>query len=287
MAHRIKRTLRKGFTPVTILVVPHSRKRPLRLKLPLAGIVLVLLFACAGVILTFSTAVNSHQYRMMKRRLAYVSSEISELKPVILSIRKSEAEFRKIFSLKKKSEIVDAVDAEPESGIGDVTELKRQIGEASATVSSIRNYLARKRGLYRSTPIGMPVDGNVTSSFGVRAHPSNGEMTMHSGIDISVPTGTPVRVTADGVVTFADRYAGNGKVVVVEHGQGFSTVYAHNRDFLVSLGQEVRRGEAIARSGTSGVTTGPHVHYEVWKNGKRVNPVTFVKGEHDVWKETE
>jgi murein DD-endopeptidase MepM/ murein hydrolase activator NlpD len=287
MVRRIKRVLRRVFTPITILVVPHSRKGPLRFKLPFAAVALVLLFACTGIIFTFSTAVNSYQYRMMKRRLAYVSGEISEMKPVILSLRKSEAEFRRIFSLKGRSEIVEAAEREPESGIGDVAELKRQISETSATVSSIKTFLARKRSLYRSTPIGMPVEGNITSSFGVREHPSNGEMAMHSGIDISVPTGTPVRATADGVITFADRYAGNGKVVVVEHGQGFNTVYAHNRDFLVSVGQEVRRGEVIARSGTSGVTTGPHVHYEVWKDGKRVNPARFTRGDYDVWKETD
>ena len=90
--------------------------------------------------------------------------------------------------------------------------------------------------------------------------------------------GTPLHATADGVVSFADRSAGNGNITVVEHGYGYSTVYAHNTKNLVRAGQTVKRGQVVAYAGSTGTSTGPHVHYEVWKKGQSVNPMPFVKG---------
>jgi len=101
---------------------------------------------------------------------------------------------------------------------------------------------------------------------------------MHTGMDISVPPGTPVKATADGVVSFAGWTEGSGVVVVVEHGHGFRTAYAHNGKATVRVGQRVVRGERIALSGSTGLSTGPHVHYEVWKNGRHVDPAGFLPG---------
>jgi len=101
---------------------------------------------------------------------------------------------------------------------------------------------------------------------------------MHTGIDITMPRGTALHATADGVVSFADRSGGNGNIVVIEHGHGLSTVYAHNTRNSVKAGQTVKRGEVIAYSGSTGVSTGPHVHYEVWRNGQSVNPAPFLEG---------
>jgi murein DD-endopeptidase MepM/ murein hydrolase activator NlpD len=94
-------------------------------------------------------------------------------------------------------------------------------------------------------------------------------------VDISVPVDTGVRATADGIVSFAGWTEGSGIVVVVEHGHGFSTAYAHNRKSLVRVGDRLRRGDVVAMSGSTGVSTGPHVHYEIWKNGRHVDPVAF------------
>ena len=101
---------------------------------------------------------------------------------------------------------------------------------------------------------------------------------MHTGVDISLSLGTPLHATADGVVSFADRSGGNGNIVVLEHGHGYSTVYAHNTKNLVHSGQTVKRGDVIAYSGSTGISTGPHLHYEVWINGKSINPVRYLEG---------
>ncbi len=105
----------------------------------------------------------------------------------------------------------------------------------------------------------------------------SGKPSFHSGLDISVPHGTHVKATADGIVSFSGWTAGSGHTVVIEHGHGFSTAYAHNKQNLVKVGQRVKRREAIAVSGSTGVSTGPHVHYEIWKNGHHVNPAAYLE----------
>jgi murein DD-endopeptidase MepM/ murein hydrolase activator NlpD len=121
-----------------------------------------------------------------------------------------------------------------------------------------------------------PVNGILGSSFGERLDPFSGEGAFHTGIDLSVPDGTPVHVTADGVVADANWGGKYGKLVVVDHGNGIQTYYAHLSEFLVVPGQEVRRGEVIALSGVSGHATGPHIHYEVRLGGTPVNPYQYL-----------
>jgi murein DD-endopeptidase MepM/ murein hydrolase activator NlpD len=111
----------------------------------------------------------------------------------------------------------------------------------------------------------------------MREHPQFGGRKMHTGIDITMPTGTPLHATADGVVSFAARSGGNGNIVVIEHGHGLTTVYAHASKTTVKAGQAVKRGDVIALSGSTGISTGPHLHYEVWRNGQSVNPAPFLE----------
>jgi murein DD-endopeptidase MepM/ murein hydrolase activator NlpD len=121
-----------------------------------------------------------------------------------------------------------------------------------------------------------PIDGILRSSFGGRSDPFSGEGAFHTGIDISAPIGTPVHVTADGVVVSAGWSHGYGKLVVVDHGNGFQTYYAHLSQFLAVPGEEVGRGQVIAYSGATGKATGPHIHYEVRLAGTPVNPYKYL-----------
>ena len=120
-----------------------------------------------------------------------------------------------------------------------------------------------------------PVDGRLMGSFGQRIDPFSGEGAYHTGVDISAPTGTPVRATADGIVTHAGWNGGYGRLVVVDHGGGVQTYYAHLSRVHVMDGQEVRLGEVVGGVGTSGRATGSHLHYEVRVGRAPVNPYRY------------
>jgi murein DD-endopeptidase MepM/ murein hydrolase activator NlpD len=125
-------------------------------------------------------------------------------------------------------------------------------------------------------PAVWPVDGRLQSAFGRRMDPFSGEGALHRGVDIGAPYGTPVHASADGVVVFASIMNGFGRVVVVDHGNGFQTYYAHLSRFAVVAGQEVRQGGVIGDVGQSGRATSPHLHYEVRRFGTPQNPVHYL-----------
>ncbi len=128
----------------------------------------------------------------------------------------------------------------------------------------------------RSYPIGAPVDSSVTSLYGYRIDPFKKKRAFHSGIDFSASTGTPVKTTADGIVEVAGRYGGYGKCVIIKHKNGFKTLYAHLSRIKVVKGQKVLSGDEVGKVGSTGRSTGPHLHYEIIKNGKRVNPKKYI-----------
>ena len=121
-----------------------------------------------------------------------------------------------------------------------------------------------------------PVEGQITGSFGERIDPFNGEGAFHSGVDISAGFGSPVMAPADGVVTFADFMGGYGRAVMVDHGHGISTRYGHMAEVTVQAGDTVKAGEQVGLAGSTGRSTGTHLHYEVRENGHPVDPMYFV-----------
>lgn len=125
----------------------------------------------------------------------------------------------------------------------------------------------------RLTPKGRPiVEGWLSSPFGKRTDPFNGKEAWHSGIDFAGADGAEIIAVADGVVTYSGRRYGYGLLVEVTHADGIATRYAHNRENLVSVGEQVVAGEVLARMGSTGRSTGPHVHFELLKDGKKINP---------------
>ena len=127
-------------------------------------------------------------------------------------------------------------------------------------------------------PSGRPIKrGWISSYYGMRTHPISGRREMHKGIDFAGKLGGPVIAVAKGVVTYAGKRYGYGKVIDIAHGNGYTTRYAHNSRLLVSVGDTVEKGFQIAEIGSSGRSTGPHVHFEVLKNGREMNPVRFIR----------
>jgi len=274
--YKFRCLLKKYFTPITIMLVPHSRSRSFSLEVPFIAIVLVLLMSCVGTGYLISVSVQTAEYYQMKGKLSYFSSQYDELKTTMTSLKKSESEFRQLFALKSKKSVLESVDAD-DTGSIDIDTLKKQIDESMQSVTEIKQYLSEQKNVYLATPSGWPVAGRITSGYGVREHPKYGKQMFHSGIDISIAQGTPVNVTADGIVSYAGWADRGGNIVVVEHGYGFSSAYAHNSKINVKIGQMVKRGDVIAYSGSTGVSTGPHLHYEVWKSGQSINPVAYLR----------
>ena len=122
-------------------------------------------------------------------------------------------------------------------------------------------------------PAGLPVSARLTSRFGMRAHPIRGGMRAHSGVDLAAPYGSPIVATADGVIGTAGWAGGYGLLVAISHGDGVQTRYGHLSRLNVAAGQQVRRGDVIGFVGSTGESTGPHVHYEVRVNGVATDPL--------------
>ncbi len=129
---------------------------------------------------------------------------------------------------------------------------------------------------YASTPSMRPLYGRLMSKYGWRRHPVTGKRKAHNGIDIASWTGAPIQVTADGVVEYAGWSTSFGYVVVVDHGYGFRTYYAHCSQLLVKKRDVVKKGQIIAQVGSTGLSTGPHLHYEIRKRRKSVDPITYL-----------
>jgi murein DD-endopeptidase MepM/ murein hydrolase activator NlpD len=275
--NRLRRWLKKVHTPVTIMVIPHSRFSSRSIKMPFIVIALICIMSTMGIAYAVSLTAHAVEYFRMKREYASMNREFKEMASTMTALKESESQFRQLFALGSKKAVLDNYTPD-ESGSIDLEELKKQISASMDSVKDIKVYLGEQRDRFLATPQGWPAEGRITSGFGMRVHPISGVRKLHTGDDISLSRGTPLHATADGIVSFADRSAGNGNIVVLEHGYGYSTVYAHDSKILVHPGQKVKRGDIIAYSGSTGVSTGPHVHYEVWKNGQSVNPEPFLRG---------
>lgn len=158
----------------------------------------------------------------------------------------------------------------------DLESLGQEITSRERSFRELKKFLDNKRSVLASTPTIWPVKGLITAGYGYRRSPFTGQREMHEGLDIAAPLGTPIRATADAVVSFVGPLAAFGNVVFLNHGHGFTTFYAHTSASRVKEGQQVKRGDVVAYVGTTGRTTGPHVHYEVQVNGTTVNPMKYV-----------
>jgi len=165
----------------------------------------------------------------------------------------------------------------PETLGKSIDQLSGQFDAQQAQLEALRDLLMDRSIESSLRPTGMPVNGYISSYFGGRPDPFSGHSARHTGIDIAAPTGTPVTAVAEGMVTFAGQRSGYGDVIEIDHGNGYMTRYAHNSALIVHPGQRVRVGDVIAKAGSTGRSTGSHVHFEVWYHDRVVNPLAFVK----------
>jgi murein DD-endopeptidase MepM/ murein hydrolase activator NlpD len=157
-----------------------------------------------------------------------------------------------------------------------VDELDTASRRQENSFGNLLDKLEGQRNLLASTPAIRPADGWMTSRFGHRVSPFTGRKEFHKGLDIANRKGTAILATANGIVSYAGKKGPMGTVVVIDHGHGMITRYAHLNEALKKQGEKVKRGDIIAQMGNSGRSTGPHLHYEVHLNGVPVNPATYI-----------
>lgn len=157
-------------------------------------------------------------------------------------------------------------------------ELSHAIESKSVQLQRLESAMIDRKLKSEVTPTGWPVDGGwMSSGFGLRADPFTGRQTYHEGVDIANKLGSPIRAMAAGVVVHAGHKDGYGLMVEVKHDHGMSTRYAHAKELLVQVGDKIERGDDLALVGSSGRSTGPHLHFEVLQNGRPINPARFLR----------
>jgi len=173
---------------------------------------------------------------------------------------------------REKSATLASIESDRESTLAEIDALEQQSAALAARIRAAQQRSSAPAVVVPSGSgvLGWPVSGTVTSGFGARWG------RVHEGIDIAVGEGTPVRAAAAGTVIYAGWMSGYGNLVVVDHGNGLSTAYAHNSSLAVSVGQSVAAGEVVSYSGNTGNSTGPHVHFEVRVNGSAVDPLGYL-----------
>jgi murein DD-endopeptidase MepM/ murein hydrolase activator NlpD len=159
---------------------------------------------------------------------------------------------------------------------GKLSSLETEAARQEQSLRELQEYFDDQRSLLASTPSIWPTRGWVTSDFGTRIDPYTAERKMHQGMDIATPHGQTVYTPSDGTVVYVGTENGYGKVLVVDHGYGVKTRYAHLSEIHVRLGARVNRGDRVASVGNTGRSTGPHLHYEVRVNGIPENPRKFI-----------
>ncbi|MCB9033817.1 MAG: M23 family metallopeptidase [Chitinophagales bacterium] len=192
-----------------------------------------------------------------------------EIRNLKIERSKIYAELKNVSEGKIISETLEKIEA-----------LEKKTYVQSKSYKELIELIKKKEDLLHSIPAIQPVANKdlkrMASGYGYRIDPVYKTRKFHAGMDFTAPTGTPVYATGDGVVKIASNQGGGyGNKVVIDHGFGYHTLYAHNSKILVKAGQKVKRGETIALVGSTGKSTGPHCHYEVWKNGTKINPINF------------
>ena len=272
-----------------VVVLAHSiHGRLRRIQIPHHAIYAVLILAAIGFLslmgflssyarMTWKVAnYNSlrHEVDSLRARYQELQKVTQEKNKQLATLEMFASEVSVAYGLKGKT-----ASAEIGSDLPLTPSFRQSLDEYNFLQSASLTHIYRaypKQWQTNVRPSLWPVDGRLMSPFGARTDPFSGEGAMHTGVDLSAAMGTPVRAAADGIVLHAEWFGSYGKVVVIDHGNGVQTLYAHLSRFDVVPGQEIRRGDTVGRSGATGRVTSPHLHYEVRMAGTPVNPYPFL-----------
>jgi murein DD-endopeptidase MepM/ murein hydrolase activator NlpD len=299
---------KKDNSKICIMIVPETKKVK-RITVP-NWMPKVTIISLATIILAIFTIINIIAASNSNLKQEY-NSKISEINNLEKENKTKEAELSK---LKSQTEELQEKTKEVENKLDEIDKLQRQLEKMAGIKSPSRGGgissnirpetlkpeegmdilketledkekeleifikdLEKRFEYLESIPDSWPTKGKLTSGFGNRKNPFGRGIRFHQGIDIANSPGTNILAASKGIVVFSGNRTGYGKVVIINHGYGYETLYAHNQNLLVNVGDEVERGQVIGKMGSTGRSTGPHLHFEVHKDGKPIDPLKMLK----------
>ncbi|MFH1724517.1 MAG: M23 family metallopeptidase [Elusimicrobiota bacterium] len=297
---------------VTVLVIPHSDLPLVRGRFSMAFLIFsVALWTGLTIWAGFLSGrhvdywITKADNMVIRTKMNYMGEEMARSREVLNIARATDKQLRILLGMRQREEVLESdvglggPSVADRAGLGrllspgarlsqtDIRRTAEQLRSESqrrlASFQEIAWYITNQRSLIRSTPRVWPAAGNITSGFGYRfspyrqqVHPHLGH--FHEGVDIANTPDTLIVATADGVVRYAGWSSGFGMMVLIDHGFGYSTLYGHTSKVTVRVGDHVVRGRRIAYMGTTGRSTGNHLHYEVWRHSRPVNPMKYLQG---------
>ncbi len=290
--------MRRKFYTIFILPHAHSRFRKIHFSknflISLLGILaLVLLAGIAAPHLLFKTQAQAEslsrladENRRLREEKRHFEASLTEMGNLVAMVEDRAKRIATAVGMKRTpaGEPSGGLDARRRSTGDSLQDMLNEEMEAlrlrsqrlDASFDEMDEILRARERVLASTPSGFPVAGFCSEGYGWRDDPITGQREFHRGMDIVASLGTLVVAPADGVIASAGRQAGYGKMVQISHGYGYATRYGHLSEILVRAGQRVRRGDILGRVGSTGRSTGPHLHYEVFKAGRAVNPSRYL-----------
>ncbi|MDR1522998.1 MAG: M23 family metallopeptidase [Endomicrobium sp.] len=305
----IKQKSKKRFS---ILFVSYDKRAPFSVNVSLLFVCVCLFLwtittAFSGYIVVkhFDYIKTKTEVKAMQIKLLLFTNQLNKTKSILEKLQSNDEKIRSLLSLNAKEYVLEE-GFSPVLGKGgpaftqmnmattilsgnldkvDYTDLMHQSNSLYEqhrfmlqSQDEVITYIYKQKSIFLATPYGWPCEGRISSVYGFRVHPIFRVRDFHSGIDIANVTFTPIICTADGRVVFSGKRSGYGNILVIDHGCGYRTVYAHLAKNLVKAGENVTRGQLIAKMGSTGSSTGPHLHYEVHFKGKTVNPKPYLTG---------
>jgi murein DD-endopeptidase MepM/ murein hydrolase activator NlpD len=292
----------------TLIVVPHAKARfrkiqiPVRLAKWVLGTAGVAVLTLSGVLFHYTRLAGEvYEARRLKAENQALLTKTQEYEQ---NAGRLQAQVNSLQNMVSKLGVMAGLehslpDTSGSAGVGGATgtdsapprlepgalaAMEKNLSALASRSAELEEFYRDQSVLLSSTPSIWPVRGYLSAGFGNRIDPFTGQRDFHSGIDISTPIGTHIQAPAEGVVISAGVQGAYGNALVIDHGYGVVTRYGHMERFAVKPGQRVRRGDEIGFVGSTGRSTGPHVHYEVWVRNQAQNPIHFILDEYRSFK---
>jgi murein DD-endopeptidase MepM/ murein hydrolase activator NlpD len=302
---RLTKFLKSAAKPVSIFVIPHNGLPSLRFYLPVA-LFLAVSIAWTGFTIWAGYVAGRHfdyyvtrlDNRILRTKMDSVSQQVEKGLAYLEMTRKTDRQLRKMLGMNtnllddnysiggpNSSDLSDfrklltskASDIRESSLSSSVFRMQEESRRRLTSYAEVTWYITNKHNTAKATPSIWPVSGRITSHYGYRIAPLRIASEYHTGIDVANEPGTPVYATADGVVRYAGWANGYGLSMVLDHGFAYSTLYGHFSELTVKEGAQVKRGQLLGRMGSTGTSTGPHLHYEVWVDGIPRDPMRYLQ----------